>query len=146
MAREALANLRPDSTSILLRDISSDKEFSSRVVYQAAVQGDATAQDIYHKVGHALGITVADLINAFNLNMYVIGGGVASAWEAFAPSMMEEIKKRSFVYRNTGPDAKNNLGPKKTTIVTRALMGTDAGLFGAARLPMLGSEVVEHAH
>jgi len=57
---------------------------------------------------------------------------------------MEEVKKRSFIYRITAPDA--NLGSKKTTIITRALLGTDAGLFGAARLPMIESQAMEHAH
>jgi len=28
----------------------------------------------------------------------------------------------------------------RKTIVTRALLGSDAGLYGAARLPMLGSD------
>jgi glucokinase len=144
MAREAIAAGHAED---LKRSAEGpDKEFNSRIVYQMAVQGDPAAQAIYVKVGRALGITVADLINAFNLNMYVIGGGVVSAWEAFAPSMMDELKKRSFVYRNTSPDAKNNPGPKKTTIITRALLGTDAGLFGAARLPMIESEAMEHAH
>ena len=136
MAREAIASLEKGATSLLLDDIGADKEFSSRVVYQAAVQGDHVAQDIYKKVGRALGTTVADLVNAFNLNMYVIGGGVASAWEAFAPSMFAEVHARSFVYRATAPDAKGAI-TKKTTIITRALMGSDAGLFGAARLPLL---------
>src|SRR5512146_1871527 len=40
MAREAIAKLPANATSILLSDIGSDKEFSSRVIYQAAVQGD----------------------------------------------------------------------------------------------------------
>jgi glucokinase len=141
MAKEAIASLKPDSTSMLLSDIDSDKEFSSRVVYQAAVQGDHVAQEIYKRVGRALGIAMSGLVNAFNLNMYVIGGGVASAWEAFAPTMMEELKARSFVYRATAPDAKGAI-TKETTIITRALMGSDAGLFGAARLPMLEGETV----
>lgn len=141
MAREAIAKLPANATSILLSDIGSDKEFSSRVIYQAAVQGDHVAQEIYRNVGRALGIAVADLVNAFNLNMYVIGGGVASAWEAFAPSMFAEVHARSFVYRATAPDTKGAI-TKKTTIITRALMGSDAGLFGAARLPLL-EEVTE---
>jgi glucokinase len=136
MAREAIAGLKPGASTLLLSDIGTDKEFSSRVVYQAAVQGDPVAQDIYRRVGRALGIALADLVNAFNLNMYVIGGGVASAWEAFAPSMIEELHARSFVYRATAPEKGTSL-TRKTTIITRALMGSDAGLFGAARLPML---------
>ncbi len=138
MAREAIAAGHAEELKRVAE--GSDREFNSRIVYQMAVQGDPAAQAIYRTVGRLLGMTIADLVNAFNLNMYVIGGGVASAWEAFAPTMLDEVKKRSFVYRNTGPEGKANLGPKKTTIITRALLGTDAGLFGAARLPMLDSE------
>lgn len=140
MAREAIATGKAPE---LARGAESpDKEFSSRIVYQLAVQGDVAAQEIYRKVGRALGIAVADIINALNLNMYVIGGGVVSAWEAFAPAMMSEITRRSFLYRATSPDKK--MGVHKTTIVTRALLGTDAGLFGAARLPMLEAEQELH--
>ena len=39
------------------------------------------------------------MINVLNLPIYVVGGGVASAWEAFAPTIFEEVKRRSFVYR-----------------------------------------------
>jgi glucokinase len=123
---------------------ANNKEFNSRVVYQMAVQGDHAAQSIYRRVGRYLGIAMGDIINALNLNMYVIGGGVASAWEAFAPAMMEEIHRRSFLYRATAPERK--LGTNKTTILTRALLGSDAGLFGAARLPMLEAELEQHAH
>jgi glucokinase len=75
-------------------------------------------------------------VNALNVPMYVIGGGVASAWDAFAPTMFQELKVRSFIYSITAPD-KVEQG-KKHTVVTIALMGSDAGLYGAARLPMLG--------
>jgi glucokinase len=103
-----------------------------------AVQGDQPAQEIFAKVGRALGIVVADLVNIFNLPMYVIGGGVASAWEAFSPSMMEEVERRSFVYRATAPKPNLSVGAKKT-LVTRALLGSAAGLYGAARLPMVAT-------
>ena len=56
-------------------------------------------------MGRALGIVLADMVNALNLPIYVIGGGVASAWDAFAPTMMEEVRKRSFVYAATVPEA-----------------------------------------
>lgn len=142
MAHEAIATGKAPELARAAE--GTDKEFNSRVVYQMAVQGDASAQEIYRKVGRYLGIAVADIINALNLNMYVIGGGVVSAWEAFAPAMMDEINRRSFLYRATAPDKK--LGVRKTTVVTRALLGTDAGLFGAARLPMLEAELEKHSH
>ncbi len=104
-----------------------------------AVEGDTGAQQIYRRVGWALGIGLADLINLLNLPIYVIGGGVASAWDAFLPALLEEVRKRSFVYRATAPGESSGSGKK--TIITRALLGGDAGLFGAARLPMLAAEV-----
>ncbi len=142
MAREAIAT--GNAPELKRAAEGSDKEFNSRVVYQMAVQGDHAAQAIYRNVGRYLGITLAGVINALNLDMYVIGGGVVSAWEAFAPAMMQEIHRRSFLYRATSPE--RNLGKNKTTVVTRALLGSDAGLFGAARLPMLEGEIEKHEH
>ncbi len=111
-------------------------EFTSRGIYQLAIQGHASAQRIYQRVGRALAIGIGGMVNALNLPMYVIGGGVASAWDAFAPTMFQELKVRSFIYSVTAPD---RVEPgKKHTVVTIALMGSDAGLYGAARLPMLG--------
>jgi glucokinase len=123
--------------------MKEDPEFSARIVFQMAEQGDGAAQKIFRRVGEALGIVLADLINIFNLPMYVIGGGVSAGWPAFAPSMMDEIKRRSFVYAATQPSA--NLPAKNSTVITRALLGSDAGLFGAARLPMLEAEDVPAA-
>lgn len=136
MAKEAIASGRAPE---LARAAGQDAEFGSKVVYQMAVQGDPPAREIYQKVGWALGIVVAGLVNALNLPMYVIGGGVSSAWEAFAPALLHEVAARSFVYAATTPDA--NVPPgRKRTIITRALLSGDAGLYGAARLPMLSEE------
>ncbi len=140
MAKEAIASGKAPA---LARAQSDNPEFGAKVIYQMAVQGDRAAQEIYRKVGWALGIVVADLVNIFNLPMYVIGGGVASAWDAFAPALLKEVAARSFVYTATTPDANVPPGRKKT-IITRALLSGDAGLYGAARLPMLPNEVHEH--
>ncbi len=134
MAHEAIASGQADD---LARATRGNVEFNSRVIYQLAIQGDVSAQRVYQKVGRALGIGIGSMVNALNLPMYVIGGGVASAWDAFAPTMLEELRFRSFIYKVTAPDGA--IAGKKHTIVTRALMGSDAGLYGAARLPMLAS-------
>jgi glucokinase len=85
------------------------------------------------------------MVNALNLPMYVIGGGVSSAWEVFAPSIFEELRQRSMVYAATAPEPSRGQGASgkvesmgtKKTVVTRALLGSDAGLYGAARLPLV---------
>ena len=63
--------------------------------------------------------------------------------------MFAELRERSLVYAATAPEdpADTNNDKKegasaqtagytrKKTIITRALLGSDAGLFGAARIP-----------
>ena len=145
MAREAIASGR---ASGLLRAASSDPEFSAKAVYNLAIQGDQEAKEIFRRVGRAIGIVLATLVNGLNLPIYVIGGGVSSAWEAFSPAIFEELRQRSMVYAATAPpvpaaDARRAsaqvqpLGSSKT-IIARAMLGTDAGLYGAARLALQG--------
>jgi len=132
MAHEAIdAGNAPDLADFARGNV----EFTSRSIYQLAIQGHPSAQKIYQTVGRALGIAVGSMVNALNLPMYVIGGGVSSGWQAFSPTMFEELKVRSFIYSITAPD-RVEVG-QKHTVVTIALMGGDAGLYGAARLPML---------
>jgi glucokinase len=143
MAKEAIASGRAPG---LAKAAGTDPEFSSKAIYNLAIQGDEEAKQIFGRVGRALGICLANLVNAFNLNMYVIGGGASSAWEAFSPSMFEELRQRSLVYAATAPasarsdatGASGRLVPEGSarTIVTLALLGSDAGLYGAAQLPL----------
>ena len=143
MAKEAIASGRAPG---LAKAASTDPEFSSKAIYNLAIQGDEEAKKIFGRVGRALGICLANLVNAFNLNMYVIGGGASSAWEAFSPFIFEELRRRSLVYAATTPDPAISGGASASapvgtdvstkTIITRALLGSDAGLYGAAQLPM----------
>jgi glucokinase len=141
IAREAIAS---GAAPALAKADSSRDEFSAKTVYDLAVQGDEQARNVYRRVGRALGIVLSDMVNALNLPMYVVGGGVSSAWEVFAPPMFEELRRRSMVYAATAPGTSSGQGASgkvksmgsKKTIVTRALLGSDAGLYGAARLPL----------
>jgi glucokinase len=131
----------------LAKAASSDPDFSPHSVYQLAMQGDEASIRIFVRFGKVLGMLLANLINVLNLDMFVIGGGVASAWDAFAPVMFEELRERSLVYAATAPDdplrkeegasAQITSYTKRKTIITRAILGSDAGLFGAARMPAL---------
>ena len=144
MAKEMIA---ADSSSELARAAHSDAEFSAKSIYNLAIQGDEDARTIYRRVGRCLGIVLSSMVNSLNLPIYVIGGGVSSAWEAFSPAIFEELRERSMVYAATGPpdpqaphhgaSAHVDPIPGNRTIITRALLGSDAGLYGAARMPMI---------
>ncbi len=144
MAKEAIA---ANPASGLARAAHDDVEFSAKSIYNLAIQGDEEARKVFRRVGRALGIVLSGLVNSLNLPIYVIGGGVSSAWEAFSPTIFEELRWRSMVYAATAPpdplaahhgaSALVEPGKGRKTIITRALLGSDAGLYGAARLPMI---------
>jgi glucokinase len=146
LVRMAREEIEAGNAPALAKIAGSDPEFSAKAIYDLAMQGDEAAQRIFRRFGTVLGILLADLINVLNLDMWVIGGGVVSAWDAFAPTMFAELRERSLVYAATAPD--DPLGKKegasaqianytrKKTIIRRALLGSDAGLYGAARTPL----------
>ena len=127
MAREAIAN---HGASALARAAHADPEFSAKSIYNLAIQGDEDARRIFRYVGRCLGIVLSSLVNSLNLPIYVIGGGASSAWDAFSPSIFEELRRRSIVYAATAPpdasaanqgaSARVEAGPGQKTIITRA--------------------------
>jgi glucokinase len=92
-------------------------------VFDLAKAGNLRAKMVFEAMGRALGIALANLMNVFNFRLYVLSGGPLPAWDFFAPAMFNEVKRRSFTYERTNPR------------VEKALLGGDAGLFGAAYLP-----------
>jgi glucokinase len=142
MAREVIPQ---GAAPALAQAANSTVEFDAKAIYNLAIQGDEEARKIFRRVGRAIGIVLSDMVNALNLPMYVVGGGVSSAWEAFAPAMFEEMQLRSMVYAATSPDPSHARGASekvkpmgtKKTMVARAQLGSDAGLYGAARLPQV---------
>src|SRR4051794_5861390 len=97
---------------------------TAAAVHQLATEGDPSAILIFQSVGKALGIALANMINLFNFPLYLLSGGPLPAWDFFAPAMFAEVRKRSLTY--------NRVGAR----IEKALLGADAGLFGAAYLPL----------
>jgi len=96
------------------------KEVTSEKVYQAAREGDAVARRVMKDMGRMLGIGIASLINIFNPERVVIGGGVKDAWPLFIGATHEEIMKRAFQV------------PAERTEIVPSSLGDDAGMVGAA--------------
>jgi glucokinase len=101
-----------------------EEELTSEGVYKLAIAGNERAKMVFHTMGTMLGIAIGNLVNIFNFPLYLLGGGVVAAWDQFAPAMTAEIEKRSYTYRHV------------KTRVEKATLGNEAGLFGAAYLPL----------
>lgn len=93
-----------------------------------AAKGDPRAKKIWREVGGYLGLALAGLMNVFNPQVIVIGGGVAAA----GPVLFEAIK------RTIERHAMKMLKPKVN--VRPAQLGNEAGMLGAALLAKENSE------
>lgn len=99
-------------------------ELSSEQIYQAARNGDTVALKVMKDMGRMLGIGIASLINIFNPQMIVLGGGVKEAWQLFINATQEEVMRRAFKV------------PAERTKIVPSLLGDDAGMVGAAAIAM----------
>ncbi len=136
--RAAARGSAPLIAKQIARSIQNQSEFTARDLATLAREGDEPARQIFAEAGTYLGVTLAMLINLLNLPLYVIGGGVVSGWDLFAPTMFEELRRLSYIYNLTQPETDQPYTAGKTYVVPAAT-GPDAGLLGAAMLPYLES-------
>lgn len=105
-------------------------------LFDMAKQGDRDSIQIFEALGSALGRGLSSLVNSLNLSLYVIGGGVASAWEQFAPKMFHVLAQGSSIYRLTDPKRKaGDRMAKAETHVVPAKLGSTSGILGACLAP-----------
>jgi glucokinase len=117
-----------------LRDGSAG--LTARGLAELAKQGDADAALIFSEAGTALGIGLAGLVNTLNLPLYVVGGGLALAWDLMAATLFPELRHRSYVYRLTEPGSRiAQTNPYGGTQILPAELGSDSGILGACILP-----------
>lgn len=100
--------------------LNGSSRFNALEVYEAGLEGDELALEVFRQMGFYLGIALADLLNILNPEVVVIGGGAAAGWKFFMPYTQETIEDRAF------------REPAKRAKIVRAELGDDAGILGAA--------------
>jgi glucokinase len=105
-------------------ELSKKTDLSAKEIYESGKTGDKLALEVFRLQGFYLGILLADLINIFNPEAFIIGGGASSGWDLFIPETIKQIHQRS--YRE----------PAERTKLIRASLGDDAGILGAARVAL----------
>jgi glucokinase len=83
--------------------------------------GSKLAQYMWGEYGRYLGILMASLINIFDPEIIVIGGGIAGAYDLFKDAMFKEIQRRRVAYA-------------LQTEITPSHLGPDAALWGGYHL------------
>ena len=114
---------RASATGIVARArdrVRPHGELSADDLVKAAAEGNADARRVLEEAGQFLGIACANLINTLNLEMIVLGGGVANAGRWLFDPAIEEARRRS--YAETFNACR----------IVPAKLGSDAGVIGAA--------------
>ena len=125
LQRMILQPLSPRKRSGFFGEIR-DKEISGDVIHRAAKAGDRVSREAFARMGSALGIGIASLVNLLNLEKVVFGGGLSAAWKFFSPALRGEVKRRAFA------------APARRVRIVRAAAGEDAGVLGAAYIAWQG--------
>ncbi len=105
----------------LMRD---PETLTAQDISDAASRGDPLAQAILARAGRYLGVAFTSLINVFNPELIVVGGGMAQAGELILGPAREEVRQRAF-----RPLA-------ESTRVVLSPLGELAGAVGAAGLAL----------
>lgn len=113
-----------EMASVLLKMCSSDpSKLTGPMITQAALMGDALSVRVYAETGEALGVGISNLINIFNPEMVVIGGGVTeAAGELLLGPARTEAAARAMT------------ASLLHTKIVHASLGNKAGVIGAAAL------------
>jgi glucokinase len=118
---EALA-----SGTALERALRNGRELAGPIVTELAHDGDAAAIEVLALIGSRLGVAIASLVNIFNPQVVVIGGGVIGAGELLLGPAREVVAQRA-------------LRPSRDEVrIVPARFGVEAGMIGAAALAFDG--------
>ena len=113
----------PDS--LLWQLAGSLEGVDGRTPFDAAAQGDAAAGKVIDEYVNYLGCGVASLVNIFQPEVFCIGGGPSAQGETLMAPVRYILNREDY--------ARNNL---HRTRLVRASLGNDAGIIGAALLPL----------
>jgi glucokinase len=109
---------RPDTA--LGQALESGRELTGPLIDELALQGDPVAGEAITTIGERLGVGLVSLVNIFNPEVVVIGGGVSAAGELLLAPARRVVAERA-------------LPPGRDTVrIVAAAFGQEAGLVGAA--------------
>jgi glucokinase len=121
VARDAKELLKGGGKSSILRLAGGKIEaVTAATVALAAREGDTLAQKIIADAAHYLGVGLANIVDIFNPELIVIGGGLAKMGNMLLDPARKAAKKAAFGL------------PGRTVRIVRARFVNNAGILGAA--------------
>jgi glucokinase len=128
---EGLRRARAAPDSVLGRALDSGREITGALVTELAHDGDPAACDVMALMGRRLGLGVVTLVNIFNPEVVVVGGGAIAAGELLLAPAREVVALRALPVN------------RADVRMVPARFGAESGMLGAAcmALDMAGVSV-----
>jgi len=121
VAKEAIKCIRQGERSSLTEIVGGKIEnITAEKVSLAAQGGDSLASEVILKAATYLGVGLVNLVNIFNPEMIIIGGGMAKMGELLLNPARQVVRERAFQL------------PAQAVQIVPAQLGDGAGVLGAA--------------
>lgn len=121
VARDAIKRINQGGKSVLTGMVDGKLEnITAEMVGAAARNGDALAREIIARAAYYLGVGLVNIVNIFNPEMIVLGGGMAGMGDLLIGPGRRLVDERAF-----------SISSRAVRIVT-AQLGNEAGVYGAA--------------
>lgn len=123
LAREAVRRIEAGAQTNILSFAQGDiKEVSAKTIFLAAQQGDRLANDLISRTGYYVGVGLVNLVNIFNPELILIGGGLSQMGQLLLDPALRVVEERAFEL------------PARAVRIEIAGLGADAGVLGAVAL------------
>ena len=121
-AGELAARAQPQS--LLGAAYARGTEITGQVVTELAQEGDETAAEVLAGAGRMLGVGIVNIVNIFNPEVVIVGGGAMAAGELLLQPAREVVLERA-------------LDPNRDVVrIVPAQFGPEAGMLGGAVLAL----------
>ena len=121
VAKEAIRRIRQGENSSLTGVVGGKIEnITAEEVSIEAQDGDSLASEVILQAATYLGIGLASIVNIFNPEMIIIGGGMAKIGDLLLNPAKQVVRERAFQL------------PAQAVRIVTAQLGDDAGMLGAA--------------
>ena len=122
LAREGLVRAEDAPDSALGRALAAGREVTGPLVTELAHDGDAAARSAIETLGRRLGTGITSLVNIFNPEVVVVGGGLVAAGDLLLAPARAVVAERALV-------------PARDQVrIVPARFGDESGMLGAAAL------------
>jgi glucokinase len=126
IGREGKIAAEQEPESALGAAVADGLEITGELVTELGLEGDEVARMVLGQIGSRLGVGLANIVNIFDPEVIVVGGGAMAAGELLLGPAREELRRRA-------------LPPGRDLVrIVEAKFGADAGMLGAAVLAFDG--------